>query len=223
MLAAIVQSSHDAIIGKSLAGRILSWNPGAERLYGWTAAEAVGQSVELLVPDDQREVERDLLARILSGQRLDAFQVTRRNKSGEIVDVSLSMSPIFDPDGQMVGVATSSRDAGERRRAEAGFQLILDAAPDAMVCVDVHGVITFVNSQVAELFHYSADDLVGQPVELLVPNSVQAGHEIRRTGYLTDPQPRVMAAPDGNCMRNEKTARSFPQTSALPQWTAPPG
>src|SRR5664279_676903 len=96
MLAAIVQSSHDAIIGKSLTGRILSWNPGAERLYGWTVAEAVGQSVELLVPDDQRAIERDLLDRILSGERLDAFRVTRRNKSGEIVDVSLSMSPILD-------------------------------------------------------------------------------------------------------------------------------
>src|SRR5689334_21481520 len=98
-LAAIVESSDDAIIGKTLEGIILSWNTGACRLYGYTAEEAIGQSMTLLLPEDRPGEEAEILARIGRGELVAHFETKRRRKSGEIVDVSLAISPIRDRTG----------------------------------------------------------------------------------------------------------------------------
>jgi PAS domain S-box-containing protein len=116
-LAAIVQSSHDAIMGKTLDGRITSWNPGAERLYGYTAQEMVGRRVDALFLPAWVATEASVLSRIAGGERVEQFQIERRHKDGGTIMVSLSLSPIADDTGAVVGVASVSRDVSERQAA----------------------------------------------------------------------------------------------------------
>ena len=117
-LAAIVQSSDDAIVGKDLNGIIQSWNPGAERLFGYSAAEAVGQSITILIPLDRVHEERRVLDRIRSGLRVEPFETVRRRKDGTEIDVALTVSPIRNAAGLIVGASKIARDISERRRAE---------------------------------------------------------------------------------------------------------
>ncbi|WP_203790820.1 PAS domain-containing hybrid sensor histidine kinase/response regulator [Paractinoplanes rishiriensis] len=193
-LATIVQSSHDAIMGKTLDGVITSWNPGAERLYGYTADEMIGRNAEELFPAARRASEAGILARIGRGERVEQYQTERVRKDGSTVTVSLSMSPITDAAGTIIGVASVSRDISERQRAEAKFLSLLEAAPDAIVGVAPDGTIALVNAQVEQLFGYQRDQLLGQPVEILVPEYARDRHPGYRRGYLTDPAPRPMGA-----------------------------
>lgn len=117
-LASIVESSDDAIIGKTLDGRITSWNKGAERLYGYTAEEAVGQPISMLVTPDRPNEISDILARLKRGERIEQFETTRVKRSGEVIDVSLSISPIKNAEGLLTGASTIARDITERRRIE---------------------------------------------------------------------------------------------------------
>jgi PAS domain S-box-containing protein len=193
-LATIVQSSHDAIMGKSLSGVITSWNPGAERLYGYREAEIVGRNAEVLFPIDRRSNELAILSRIARGERVEQYQTERLRKDGSTVMVSLSMSPISDATGTIIGVASVSRDISDRQRAEARFRGLLEAAPDAIVGVTPDGTIALVNAQVERLFGYHRDELLGQLVEILVPGYARDRHPAHRDGYLHDPAPRPMGA-----------------------------
>jgi PAS domain S-box-containing protein len=116
--AAIVENSDDAIISKNLDGTILSWNPGAERLYGYTAAEAVGQSVMMLIPPDRPNEEPLIIDQIKRGERVDHYETVRVCKDGTRVNVSLTVSPLKDADGRITGASKIARDITERRRAE---------------------------------------------------------------------------------------------------------
>ncbi len=118
-LAAIVDSFEGAIVGKTLDGVILSWNRGAERLLGYSAEEAVGQSVRMLIPDDRQSEEDDILARLRLGQSIEHYETVRRRKDGALLDVSLTVSPVRDEDGQVVAASKVLRDVGARKRAEA--------------------------------------------------------------------------------------------------------
>jgi PAS domain S-box-containing protein len=118
LLAAVVQSADEAIIAKTLDGIIVSWNPAAERLYGYTADEVIGQSIDLIIPDDRPNELRDILERLRRGERIDHFQTTRRCKDGRLVNTSVTISPIID-DGVIVGASAITRDVtAERHRAE---------------------------------------------------------------------------------------------------------
>jgi PAS domain S-box-containing protein len=117
-LAAIVESSGDVIVSKNLHGIITSWNHAAERMFGWTAAEAIGRHITLIIPDERREEEDDVLARIRRGERVDHFDTVRRTKDGQLVDVSITVSPVRDSTGRIVGASKIARDITERRRLE---------------------------------------------------------------------------------------------------------
>ncbi|HEV2503746.1 MAG TPA: PAS domain S-box protein [Mesorhizobium sp.] len=117
-LAAIIESSDDAIMSIDLAGTITSWNAGAERLYGYTAAEIVGQPVTVLLPKDRSEEEQTILARIRNGERVDPYETRRVRKSGTDIDVSLTVSPVRDATGRIVGASKIARDIRARKEAE---------------------------------------------------------------------------------------------------------
>jgi two-component system sensor histidine kinase UhpB len=117
-LAAIVDSSDDAIVGKTLDGVITSWNRGAERLFGYSAAEAVGQHIFLIIPDDRRAEENQVLQRLRRGEKIDHFETLRRAKDGRYVPVSLTVSPIRDSKGVIVGASKIARDITERTLAQ---------------------------------------------------------------------------------------------------------
>jgi two-component system sensor histidine kinase UhpB len=117
-LAAIVDSSDDAIVSKTLDGVITSWTGAAERLFGYTAADAVGQHIFLIIPDDRRAEEEDVLARLRRGEKIDHFETVRQARDGRRIDISLTVSPIRDVTGRVVGASKVARDITERRRAE---------------------------------------------------------------------------------------------------------
>jgi PAS domain S-box-containing protein len=117
-LVALVQSSDDAIISKDLNGVIQSWNSGAERLFGYTAQEAIGQSITILIPPDHANEEPSILERIRRGERIEHYETIRRRKDGTMVDISLTVSPIINEHSQIVGASKIARDITERKRIE---------------------------------------------------------------------------------------------------------
>ncbi len=124
-IAAIVESSDDAILAKNLDGIITNWNRGAERLFGYTAAEAIGKPVTMLIPVDRHDEEPAIIARIRAGERVDHYETMRQRKDGSLVDISLTISPVRDRDGRIIGASKIARDIGERRRAEEQQRLLL--------------------------------------------------------------------------------------------------
>jgi PAS domain S-box-containing protein len=123
-LAAIVESSDDAIIGKDLNGVITSWNNGAKRLFGYTAQEAIGQSITMLIPFDRQHEESDILARLRRGEHLEHFETVRVRKDGSPLELSLTISPIKDSAGRIIGASKIARDITERKQAEQRQQLL---------------------------------------------------------------------------------------------------
>src|SRR5215472_4548656 len=117
-LASIIASSDDAIISKNLDGIITSWNEGAGRLYGYTAEEAIGQPITILIPEDRQNEEREISARIKCGEHIDHFETVRRCKHGRLVAVSLTVSPIEDAEGKIVGASKIARDITEQKRSQ---------------------------------------------------------------------------------------------------------
>ncbi|HXY03109.1 MAG TPA: ATP-binding protein, partial [Terriglobales bacterium] len=118
LLAAIVASSDDAIVSKNLEGIITSWNKGAERIFGYSVEEAVGQHITLIIPEDRRDEENEILARLRRGERIDHFDTVRRRKDGTLLDVSLTISPLRDPAGRIVGASKVARDVSLQKRID---------------------------------------------------------------------------------------------------------
>jgi PAS domain S-box-containing protein len=125
-LAAIVDSSDDAIISKTLDGVITSWNRGAERIFGWTAEEAVGRHITLIIPADRHTEEHEVLARLRRGESIDHYETIRITRSGQLIDISLTVSPLRDASGRIIGASKIARDITDRRRLEAERALLLE-------------------------------------------------------------------------------------------------
>lgn len=120
-LAAIVQSSDDAIYSKDADAIITSWNPAAERLYGYSSEEAIGSPISMLIPPDRAGEELDILERILAGERVEHYETKRLRKDGSIVEVSVSVSPVHDESGKVIEAAAIARDVSERKMLEANL------------------------------------------------------------------------------------------------------
>ena len=193
-LAAIIESSDDAVVGKTVDGIITSWNPAAERLYGYGADEVIGRPISVLASPDHLDEMPDILRRIADGERIDHFETIRQHRDGHLVYVSLAISPIHNSAGRVVGASTIARDLTARRQADVRFQAVVDAAPDAMMIVGAGGFIELVNHQTEKLFGYDRAELLGQPVETLVPERFRAKHLRYREVYSAAPLARPMGA-----------------------------
>ncbi|MGB8988833.1 MAG: PAS domain S-box protein, partial [Candidatus Sulfotelmatobacter sp.] len=158
LLAAIVDSSDDAIVSKKLDGTITSWNQSAERLFGYKAEEAVGQHITLIVPWERRSEEEDILRRLAGGGRVDHFETVRKRKDGTTLDVSLTISPIRDAAGRVIGASKVARDITERRQAERALSeqaRLLDLSNDAIFVRDAGDHVTYWNKGATELYGFT--------------------------------------------------------------------
>jgi two-component system, chemotaxis family, CheB/CheR fusion protein len=125
-LASIVESSDEAIISKTLEGIITSWNRGAERLFGYTAEEVIGKPVTILIPEDRMNEETEILDRIGRGERMEHYDTVRRRKDGSLIDISLTVSPLKDADGRIIGASKIARDITDRKRAQEQQKLLVN-------------------------------------------------------------------------------------------------
>jgi PAS domain S-box-containing protein len=195
-LAAIVDNSDDAIIGKSLDGIITSWNAGAERLYRYTAAEAVGRHISLLVPPDQIDDIGKILDKFRHGEAVHHHETVRVGKDGKQVQVSLTVSPIRDRDGKLIGASTIARDITGRkqaeetiRRASAYNRSLIEASLDPLVTISPDGTISDVNAATVNVTGFSREELIGTDFSkyFTEPGKAKAGYEkVFRDGSVTD-------------------------------------
>ncbi|MDP9797193.1 PAS domain S-box-containing protein [Catenuloplanes nepalensis] len=171
LVGALVRSSHDAIIAADRDGMITIWNPAAERLYGYSAAEMLGRPRSTIIPPDGQTMEEERFRRTLSGSHVEMFSAVRRRKDGRLITVAATISPIADTQGHIIGVAGFSRDIGETNRAQNMFRGLLNALPIGIIGIGEDGLIRFVNPQIEQLFGYGAEEVLGLPIERLMPRS----------------------------------------------------
>jgi PAS domain S-box-containing protein len=174
-LAAIVESSDDAIIAKDLNGVVTDWNAVAERMFGYTADEIVGRSILTIIPPELQHEEPVILGKIRAGERIEHYETYRVNKAGERVDVSLSLSPIFSALGQVVGASKIARDISDRIRSDTDRLLlaaIVESSEDAIISKTLDGIITSWNASAERLFGYKPDEIIGHSVMRLIPREL---------------------------------------------------
>ena len=175
LLASIVDSSDDAIISKNLDGIITSWNRGAEQLFGYTAKEAIGQPITLIIPAERLEEEAKIIERLKRGERIEHFDTERIAKDGSKLDTSLTVSPLRDDSGRVVGASKVARDITGRKRAEESLAeqaRLLQLTNDAILIRDASDHITYWNRGASELYGYSPDEALGR-----------VSHELLRTKF----------------------------------------
>lgn len=170
-LAAIVDSSDDAIISKTLDGTITTWNRGAADLYGYTAEEMIGESIQRLIPAKSTNELAQILDQIKAGKKLDHFETERVKKDGSPVFVSVTVSPVLDADGNVVAASAIARDITERRRADEERSLmaaIIDSSDDAIISTNMNGIIKSWNHGARMLYGYSADEMINKEMSILI-------------------------------------------------------
>lgn len=175
-LAAIIASSDDAIISKDLQGVINTWNEGARRIFGYEAEEMIGQPILRLIPEELHHEEDFILGQIRAGERVEHFETTRTRKNGEKFPISVTISPIRDDSGTIIGASKIARDISDRRRADESrsrLAAIVDSADDAIISKNLDGIITSWNKGARDLFGYKEEEIVGQSILRLVPENLR--------------------------------------------------
>jgi len=169
-LASIVANSDDAIVSKDLNGIITSWNRGAEQLFGYRADEVLGKPISILAPPDRLEEMAFILQQIRSGRPVEHFETKRKHKNGSEISISVTVSPVRDASGRVIGASKIARDIGERKRMEAEFlrlAAIVENSDDAIISKDLNGIILSWNKGAERIFGYTAEEVIGQPVSIL--------------------------------------------------------
>jgi PAS domain S-box-containing protein len=170
--AAIVASSDDAIVSKTLDGIVVTWNAAAERLFGYPASEIIGQSIRLIVPPDRQEEEDRVLSAVRRGETVDHFETVRQRRDGSLVPISLTVSPIRDGSGAIVGASKVARDLSRSQRIPGDamrLAAIVDSSDDAIVGKDLNSTITSWNAAAERMFGYNAEEAIGRSVRMLIP------------------------------------------------------
>jgi PAS domain S-box-containing protein len=203
-LSAIVTSSEDAIIGTELTGTITAWNPAAERIFGYTATEAIGRPIHMIVPPELQAEEDEVLRRIGAGETIDHYETVRVRKDGQRVDVSLTVSAIKTPDGRIIGASKIARDLSRTRRIQRDALLlatIVESTDDAIVSKDLNGIVTSWNPAAERMFGFSASEMIGQSIRCIIPDERQQEEDLAlskiRRGERVDHYETIRRRKDG--------------------------
>nr|WP_314961950.1 PAS domain S-box protein [Bradyrhizobium cosmicum] len=188
LFSAAVESSDDAIVMQSLDAVITGWNPAAERLYGYSADEAIGQSTSIIVPPDRREQGKDILRRIARGEPIERFETVRLRKDGTPVEISLSLSPIRGPSGEIVGASGSARSLTEARRTERALQQqieerrqIFEASQDLIMVMDAQGHVAQISPSSEAILGYRPEEMIGRSgADFIHPDDLEKSRDEMR-------------------------------------------
>jgi PAS domain S-box-containing protein len=182
-LASIVEGSEDAIVGLSLDGSIRSWNRGAEKIFGYAAAETLGRSITMIIPQERHAEETAVLGRIQRGETVSHFDTVRLARDGRLIEISLTVSPVRDAAGRIVGASKVARDITTRRRTEsaltdtqARLAAIVDSAMDAVVTVDENQKIVLFNRAAEQVFGVRRDEALGASLDRFLPARFRGAH-----------------------------------------------
>lgn len=199
LFASIVDSSDDAILSKTLDGVITSWNRGAERIYGYRANEIIGKNISILIPPDRAGELSGIMEKIRRGERVDHLESIRVAKDGRRLNVSVTVSPLRDAGGRIAGASTIARDLTVITQASQAFHesesrahAVFQSAAQAIFIVDSAGLIVMANPATEKMFGYAVGELVGNPVDMLVPEQFRPGHSAHRDRFFRSPQVRPM-------------------------------
>lgn len=193
LLASIVESSDDAIISKDTNGIVTSWNAGAERMFGYTADEMIGKPISILAPPQRQDEMPTILERIKTGERIEHYETVRRAKNGALVDISLTVSPVRDSAGKIVGASKVARDISERKRAierlreseqdarqsRDWLQTVLSSIGDAVIATNAEGCVTFLNGVAEKLTGWTQEEARQRPLDdVFVINNEETGAQV---------------------------------------------
>jgi len=204
MFVAAVESASYPMVTKTLDGRITAWNPAAVRLYKYTAAEAIGNNIEIIIPSDRRDEYLAVLDKALKEEPIENYETIRVDKDGRRIDVSLSAWPVKSSSGNSVGVATIARDITTQKFVEQKFRLAVESCPSSMVMTDRSGKLVTVSTEIERLFGYGRDELIGQSVDILLPERFRSQH-LRHRGEFRSETCRMGAGRDLFGLRKDGT------------------
>lgn len=190
---AIISNANDAVLSSSLDGTILTWNLAAQKMFGYSAAEMIGQPITRLFPAERCQEESSLIARICAGETVAHFETQRVCKDGRLIDVSVSGSAVRGKSGRIVAVSKVVREiTGPHRHPH--FRKAIEAAANGMILVDPQGTIVLMNAHAGKLFGYDPQELIGRPLEELLPETLRNRHLRLRADYLKHPSTRLMGS-----------------------------
>ena len=228
-LAAIIEFSDDAIISKDLQGVIQSWNRGAERMFGYRDGEVAGRSISILIPPELADEERRVLQEIGNGNSIKHYETARRRKDGTYVDVSLTVSPIKDAGGRIIGASSVARDVSQQRRdreflrrSEELMRVTLSSIGDAVIATDREGRLTFMNAEAEKLTGWRQHEAAGDPLdrsfkiinEISRQPAADPVAKVLRTGAVTDlGNHTILTARDGTERPIDDSAAPIRDTS----------
>ena len=199
VLSAVVDASDDPIILGDLEGIICAWNHAAERVFGYSAAEALGQPVSVIFPADRRDEHHALIDRINRGEPIRHYETVRQAKDGRRIDVLITASPVRDASGEIVGALKIVKDLTTQKRADVAlhtselrWRSVIDAAVDGIIVIDAKGRIEAFNRGAERLFGYRALDVIGHNVNVLMPSPYQEEHDAYLSRYLETGVPHII-------------------------------
>ncbi|UEG52132.1 PAS domain S-box protein [Mucilaginibacter daejeonensis] len=171
-LTAIVSTSDDAIVSKTLQGIITSWNPAAEKLFGYTEQEVIGKHISLIIPQDRLQEENFIIDQVAQGRKVDQFETVRRTKDGRDIHLSITVSPVTDPSGRVIGASIIGKDLSatkQFREKQGMLAALISSSDDTIVSKTLDGKITSWNRAAERMFGYTAAEALGQHISLIIP------------------------------------------------------